>query len=500
MVRQRAPRVPLPLPHRTASALMIGAVVPSILGVIAVAVVVCFALPNTDATGGLGGLKTTGLAAAGYLCIAVPMGILAGRRWTSVPSGEDQDAALQTTMMQIPLRMSLIQQAMWVGGAVLLALVNQDAPWRAVVVGSSMSLGGIATSAASFWLCKRVLRWQVAEVLSVLPPVAARHPRLQLRAVAAWLLGTGVPLLTVIPFAVSAWFIDYTTTRLSIVILALVLTSMISGIAVTAFTAALTADPVDDVTRGMATVALGDYTVRVPVYDTSELGLLQSGFNAMAAGLLEREQLRDLFARHVGGDVARLALANGTAGGPSTRGDGSKCDVAVLYVDIVGSSGLAVTMSPSRFAAVLNAFFATVVDVVERHGGWINKFQGDAALAVFGAPVQLTDGTARALAAARDLAGTLHRTHPGLPAGIGVSAGEVFAGNIGEPRRYEYTVIGDPVNEAARLSDAAKSRGGVAASGTALRRAGELEASHWKVVGTEVLRGRTATTDVVVPC
>ncbi|MGV7846687.1 adenylate/guanylate cyclase domain-containing protein, partial [Mycobacterium kansasii] len=77
------------------------------------------------------------------------------------------------------------------------------------------------------------------------------------------------------------------------------------------------------------------------------------------------------------------------------------------------------------------------------------KFEGDAVLAIFGAPVELADCAGAALAAARELGRQLN--HSEIRAGIGVSAGTVVAGNVGESRRYEYTVIGDPVNEAARL-------------------------------------------------
>ncbi len=86
--------------------------------------------------------------------------------------------------------------------------------------------------------------------------------------------------------------------------------------------------------------------------------------------------------------------------------------------------------------------------------GLINKFQGDAALAVFGAPLRTDDPASAALATARALATELRRLH--VDFGIGVSAGPVFAGNIGAENRYEYTVVGDAVNEAARLADRAK--------------------------------------------
>jgi adenylate cyclase len=147
---------------------------------------------------------------------------------------------------------------------------------------------------------------------------------------------------------------------------------------------------------------------------------------------------------------------------------------------------------------VLNRFFGTVVEVVRDHGGWINKFEGDAALAVFGAPVPLDDHAGQALAAARELHDRLREIGE-VDAGIGVSAGEVVAGNIGEEQRFEYTVIGDPVDEAARPTELAQERGGVLASQAALARAAAQEAERWRLDGSVMLRGRGEETRLAVP-
>lgn len=117
---------------------------------------------------------------------------------------------------------------------------------------------------------------------------------------------------------------------------------------------------------------------------------------------------------------------------------------------------------------------------------------------VFGAPLRIADPTSAALSTARALATELRR----LPVdfGIGVSAGPVFAGNIGAENRYEYTVVGDPVNEAARLADCAKEFDGRAlCSGAAIARAESAEGDHWAPQGQTILRGRSDVTDVYVP-
>ena len=116
--------------------------------------------------------------------------------------------------------------------------------------------------------------------------------------------------------------------------------------------------------------------------------------------------------------------------------------------------------SPARPAVevveLLNRFFAVIVEEVDRHHGFVNKFEGDAALAVFGVPVALDHAEDEALAAARAIARRLSDEVPECQAGIGVAAGEVVAGNVGAKERFEYTVIGEPVNEAARLCELAK--------------------------------------------
>ena len=164
----------------------------------------------------------------------------------------------------------------------------------------------------------------------------------------------------------------------------------------------------------------------------------------------------------------------------------------------MGSTQLATTREPHEVAAVLNEFFQIVVAAVDERRGLINKFQGDAALAVFGAPLRTDDPASAALATARALATDLHRL--GVDFGIGVSAGPVFAGNIGAENRYEYTVVGDAVNEAARLADRAKDFDGrVLCSAAAIDRADEAERRCWAVQGSEMLRGRSRLTQISAP-
>jgi adenylate cyclase len=212
----------------------------------------------------------------------------------------------------------------------------------------------------------------------------------------------------------------------------------------------------------------------------------------MAAGLAERERLQDLFGRHVGRDVATAALDGGVKLGGEVR------EVGVLIVDLVGSTSMATRLPPEQVVKLLNSFFALVVEVVESYGGMVNKFEGDGALCVFGAPVDRRDPACAALCAARELRVRLTDELPDVDAGIGVSAGPAVAGNVGAEERFEYTVIGDPVNEAARLSELAKRRDErLVAAGRAVDRTLDAEErSRWTIGEDELLRGRDEPTQL----
>jgi adenylate cyclase len=246
----------------------------------------------------------------------------------------------------------------------------------------------------------------------------------------------------------------------------------------------------------MARIGQGQLDVAVPVDDGGEVGRLQHGVNQMVAGLRERHRLADLFGRHVGSEVAGLALAQGSGLNSEQR------SATAMFVDLVGSTALAEVLSPYQVVETLNAFFDAVTTEVGAEGGWVNKFQGDGALCIFGAPAIQPDHAARALRAARALHVRLEQLaalHPGIDGAIGISSGTVVAGNVGTEERYEYTIIGGPVNEASRLTDVAKGRPGrVIASLASVQRAGH-ETSNWSSLGSIALRGLSTPTDIYEP-
>jgi adenylate cyclase len=254
--------------------------------------------------------------------------------------------------------------------------------------------------------------------------------------------------------------------------------------------------PLRQLRRAVERVRTGDLDVQVQPDDGGELGQLQTAFNEMVDAMRQRDRLQVLFGQYVGEAVAQHALAgDGSLGG-------ELCEVTALFVDIDGSTQLAETLPPDELVVMLNGFYGVVVEVVAAEGGLVNKFEGDAALAVFGAPVEDADHADRALRAARSLRERLAAmsiVFPKLDAGIGVATGAAVAGNVGAADRYEFTVIGDPVNVASRLSDMAQEHPGrVLVSETTIA-ASTTDFGNWVADGVAVVRGRSADTTLYVP-
>jgi adenylate cyclase len=385
----------------------------------------------------------------------------------------------------------------WIAGGILFALLNAVAhSWELGAVAlATVWLGGETTCAIVYLAAERILRPVTARALAARLPSAPASPGVRTRLLFVWALGTGVPLLGVLVLGiVGLTKSDVDAQYVAAAGLFLGVVAMAVGLLATLFAARAIADPVISVRSALERVEAGDLDAQVAVDDGSEVGLLQAGFNRMAEGLREREQIRDLFGRQVGHDVARAALRN-----PPKLG-GEEREVGVLYVDLVGSTSMALAMPPTEVVRVLNLFFRVVVETVEARRGLVNKFEGDAALCVFGAPIASDDPAGEALSAARDLSARLRSEVSQVDFGIGVSAGRAVAGNVGAEQRFEYTVIGDPVNEAARLSRLAREHSErVLSSEAALRRTRGDENAAWSLGEPTLLPGRAERTVVAVP-
>ena len=179
----------------------------------------------------------------------------------------------------------------------------------------------------------------------------------------------------------NGWLIPKTAS-VEIAVLVVALAAVLLGLPTMILTSRSISDPIGEVVDAMAEVEKGHFDTEIAVFERSEIGRLQSGFNRMVAGLAERERVRDLFGRHVGTNVARRAIEEGA----SMSGDVQ--EAAILFIDLTGSTALAASHPPQQVAEVLNEFFHIVVNAVDAREGMINKFQGDAALAVFGAPLR----------------------------------------------------------------------------------------------------------------
>ncbi len=459
--------------------------------------------------GGDGSAIENLVLASAYLLLAIPLGIAwalrrlrPGRRWIDEEDHRPPEPDEQANILRAPLQVFVAVGTGWLIAAFLFGAFNliggfdlDFSPELGGRVFVTVLLAGLATAQIAYLLTEWLLRPLAAKALAERPLEDPALPGVTARTLFTWGLVSGVPMLGLLILGVSVLLgQDLTTEELAIAVLALTATGLLFGLLATAIAARVTADPIISVRHAISEVTAGDLDVEVPVYDGSELGLLQSGFNQMVEGLRERERIRELFGRHVGEDVAREAMEREGALGGEVR------EVAVLFVDLTASTELAATRPPEEVVDLLNEFFGIVVESVDGHGGWVNKFEGDAALAVWGAPQGCEDPAGSALAAGREIAERLGKEVGDLDAGIGVSFGEVVAGNIGGAKRFEYTVIGDAVNEAARLVDLAKEEGTpVLASAAAVESAAEGEAGRWSA-GEEVeLRGRAEPTRLARP-
>lgn len=471
----------------------------NLVGAVIVVVLILWVVPTPSSTTTLG--PTNIVLIPTYIVGALVIGAVWGTRrlvprlsW--VHEGRIPDALEQRAALRAPVRLLLVEGVLWGFATILFTLVNglRDTELIAPVF-FTVAFGGTTTCATTYLLNERVLRPVAAAALSHDPPARPLVPGVTARAFLAWSLGSAIPVAGLMVVAVFTLIgRDVSLNRLSVTILGLGGVTIVIGLLTTLLAARATAVAVRSVRTALEQVEAGNLDVRTDVFDGTEVGLLQAGFNRMAAGLQERERIRELFGRQVGHDVAHEAISGGAELGGELR------EVGVLFVDVIGSTTLAATRPPDEVVEVLNRFFAIVIEVVNECGGFVNKFEGDGALAVFGAPVSLDDPAGSALRAARLLASRLANPNESVAAAVGASFGAAVAGNVGAEQRYEYTVIGDPVNEAARLCELAKTTPGcVVASSVAVGAAHDDEAARWMLGEETVLRGRGAPTRLATP-
>jgi adenylate cyclase len=430
------------------------------------------------------------------LILATAVGAAISRRTVRrvlnwLPAGREPTEVERTLTFSLPRRTATLGTVLWIvcGTALLfyMVFVVHGVPRPLVVKAwGALVVSPLVPWSMSYVLCDRALRPVYALAITSNAQNARRTIGIVGRLVLAWIATSAVPVTTVL--LVLFGLDEAHLARAAPAMFAALIASSLGGAVVAVFWGHTLVEPINAVRRGLRAVAQGDLDVQLPVADTNELGELELGFNSMVAGLRERERIRDLFGRHVGPEIVRRAVGGNIALG------GERRSVTAMFVDVIGSTALTQSRRPEDVVVILNAFFDAVVRCVSAEGGLVNKFQGDGALCIFGAPDDLVSHAASALRAAQSLRSELLSVDEDVDAGIGISSGEVVAGNVGAADRYEYTIIGDAVNEAARLTDHAKTmRSRVLVSESTVKLAGS-EAELWSPVGTIELRGRAGAT------
>lgn len=215
--------------------------------------------------------------------------------------------------------------------------------------------------------------------------------------------------------------------------------------------------PIKALEKNAAHFGAGNFALRASINRNDELGDLANAFNQMAGDLELKEKIKDSFGRYVAPEIVEIVLSN-----PSDHWlKAASKDATVLFTDIRGFTSLSENMAPEDIVEMLNTHFTRITEAVIRHGGHIDKFVGDAAMAVFGItsenPGHAEDAVAAALQIMEQIESHHRQSDPdsAIHLGIGINTGSMVAGNLGSAKRMEYTVIGDNVNIASRLTSIA---------------------------------------------
>lgn len=211
--------------------------------------------------------------------------------------------------------------------------------------------------------------------------------------------------------------------------------------------------PLSELALGAAKMSDGDWSIRVNQKSHDEIGRLANAFNQMAAGLQEREWLRDMFGRFVSQEVAD-AIRTG-----QVKLEGENRVVSVLFCDIREFTDFSERHTPQEVVTMLNEYLPLIVQSAQKYGGMVNKFGGDSTLIIYGAPHEMDDSAYQSVLTALEIRTRLaqfnahlaQRGEPSLRVGVGINTGVALAGAVGPLERQEYTVVGNTVNLAARI-------------------------------------------------
>jgi adenylate cyclase len=221
--------------------------------------------------------------------------------------------------------------------------------------------------------------------------------------------------------------------------------------------------PIEKLAGLIGMVSKGNFDVKATSYVKShdEVGDLAIAFDHMTDGLKERDKVKNLFSKFHGSSVAEDLINKDIGVGGQSK------EVVVFFSDIRGFTAFSEHRSPEQVVAMLNEYFAVMVKVINHHGGVVDKFIGDAIMAIWGAPKGSEEDSRKALRACIEMRKGLAdlnekriaRGEPPLMIGMGLHAGTAISGTIGSDERMEYTVIGNTVNTASRIEASTKAFG-----------------------------------------
>lgn len=221
----------------------------------------------------------------------------------------------------------------------------------------------------------------------------------------------------------------------------------------------LLSKPIAQLVDGTKQISNRNLSHRVPITRNDEIGDLAQSFNKMVENIEKDRLIKEAFGRYIPAEITQSIIKN-----PSkTWLKGEHRLVSVLFADIRDFTKLTLSEPPEKIVGLLNNFFTLATPIISDHGGFVDKFMGDAIMAVFGIPLHNKLHADKVVETALALQKQVvhfneHQhteTHPEIKIGIGIASGEVVAGNLGSVHRMEYTVIGEVVNLASRLTKVA---------------------------------------------
>jgi class 3 adenylate cyclase len=229
-----------------------------------------------------------------------------------------------------------------------------------------------------------------------------------------------------------------------------------------------------------------DTVTPLPPSALRELDVTGRSFNDMVEGLKERRLVRSLLGTYIPNRIASRLIFNKGALAPQLT------DATVMFTDIAGFTTLVEGLDPAEIVEILNEYFSVIDGILERHGGVIIQYQGDAVVAVFNIPIPAPRHAREAIEASMEIRGVLvERTFRGhrLPTRIGIASGQVIAGSVGAGGRLSYTVYGDRVNLAARLEALNKQYGTTLLVAEQTRN--QVSDASFRFIGEVAIRGKT---------